>query len=121
MISYVLRIASPVEPVERMQEVIRQLTGIGGGRSLGFGPKRVRSLPDGVSQVLAEYLENRNERLEREKHSQPAVERKEKEEKTPVKELPLLKVGDLCPECGQAAVINEEGCRKCYSCGYSEC
>ena len=30
-------------------------------------------------------------------------------------------IGDLCPECGVAAVINEEGCRKCYSCGYSEC
>jgi ribonucleoside-diphosphate reductase alpha chain len=36
-------------------------------------------------------------------------------------ELPLTRVGDLCPECGQAAVINEEGCRKCYACGYSEC
>ena len=33
----------------------------------------------------------------------------------------MLKIGDLCPECGQAAVVNEEGCRKCYSCGYSEC
>jgi len=33
----------------------------------------------------------------------------------------LLKIGDLCPECGQAAVVNEEGCRKCYACGYSEC
>jgi hypothetical protein len=32
-----------------------------------------------------------------------------------------LEVGDLCPECGQAALVNEEGCRKCYSCGYSEC
>ena len=32
-----------------------------------------------------------------------------------------LKIGDLCPECGEAAVVNEEGCRKCYACGYSEC
>ena len=30
------------------------------------------------------------------------------------------KIGDLCPECGEAAVVNEEGCRKCYACGYSE-
>ena len=28
---------------------------------------------------------------------------------------------DLCPECGEASVVNEEGCRKCYSCGFSEC
>jgi len=32
-----------------------------------------------------------------------------------------FRIGDLCPECGQAAVVNEEGCRKCYACGYSEC
>ena len=32
-----------------------------------------------------------------------------------------VKIGDLCPECGEAAVVNEEGCRKCYACGYSEC
>jgi predicted RNA-binding Zn-ribbon protein involved in translation (DUF1610 family) len=25
-----------------------------------------------------------------------------------------MKIGDLCPECGEAAVVNEEGCRKCY-------
>ena len=31
------------------------------------------------------------------------------------------RTGELCPECGQATLINEEGCRKCYTCGYSEC
>ncbi|HJS28393.1 MAG TPA: hypothetical protein VJ768_02140, partial [Anaerolineales bacterium] len=36
-------------------------------------------------------------------------------------DTPFLKIGDLCPDCGQAAVINEEGCRKCYACGFSEC
>ena len=28
---------------------------------------------------------------------------------------------DLCPECGGGSLAYEEGCRKCYSCGYSEC
>ncbi len=56
LISYVLRLASPIPPRERLAEVVRQLSGIGGGRSLGFGPNRVRSLPDGVGQVLDEYL-----------------------------------------------------------------
>jgi hypothetical protein len=32
-----------------------------------------------------------------------------------------MRIGDLCPECGEAAVVSEEGCRKCYACGYSEC
>jgi ribonucleoside-diphosphate reductase alpha chain len=34
---------------------------------------------------------------------------------------PMLQFGDLCPECGQATMVNEEGCHKCYSCGFSEC
>ena len=61
--SYTLRISSMVEPVQRLRDMVSQLGGIGGGRSLGFGPKRVRSLPDGVSQVLEEYLKEREERL----------------------------------------------------------
>jgi ribonucleoside-diphosphate reductase alpha chain len=60
MISYILRIASPVEPLNRLREVVRQLGGIGGGRSLGFGPNRVRSLPDGVGQVIDMYLREKD-------------------------------------------------------------
>jgi len=130
LISYILRLSSPVAPRERLKEVFRQLSGIGGGRSLGFGPKRVRSLPDGVAQLLAEYLENKEiENGEQsaeeaggngfhymnESAQTAAVEGVQAEQQS------LFKIGDLCPECGQAAVVNEEGCRKCYSCGYSEC
>ncbi len=28
---------------------------------------------------------------------------------------------DICPDCGAASLAYEEGCKKCYSCGYSEC
>ena len=28
---------------------------------------------------------------------------------------------DLCPKIGEAALAFEEGCKKCYGCGYSEC
>jgi ribonucleoside-diphosphate reductase alpha chain len=28
---------------------------------------------------------------------------------------------DLCPKCGEASLVFEESCKKCYSCGYSEC
>ncbi len=28
---------------------------------------------------------------------------------------------DICPECGSGTFAYEEGCKKCYSCGYSEC
>ena len=28
---------------------------------------------------------------------------------------------DMCPECGTISLIRAEGCRKCLTCGYSEC
>jgi ribonucleotide reductase alpha subunit len=120
LVSYILRLASPVEPSLRLNEVYRQLAGIGGGRSLGFGPNRVRSLPDGLAQALEDYLSQRTTRMA----AAPSAPVPEVVPAVPVSQpvsQPLLKIGDLCPECGQAAVVNEEGCRKCYACGYSEC
>ncbi|GAB4541290.1 MAG: vitamin B12-dependent ribonucleotide reductase [Anaerolineales bacterium] len=115
LISYILRMASPIAPVDRMRQVVIQLIGIGGGRSLGFGINRVRSLPDGIGQILDQYLSEKNGSAPQEIHAdgnghQPAHS-----------PSPAMKIGDLCPECGEAAVINEEGCRKCYACGFSEC
>jgi len=130
LISYILRLSSSVGARERLTEVWRQLSGIGGGRSLGFGPNRVRSLPDGVAQLLAEYLENTQNGEDKESAESEGGNgfrymsesaRSVSQEEIPAEQGHLFKVGDLCPECGQAAVVNEEGCRKCYSCGFSEC
>jgi ribonucleoside-diphosphate reductase alpha chain len=135
LISYILRMNSPIEPRKRLGEVVRQMEGIGGGRSLGLGPNRVRSLPDGISQVLDEYLcgdlpglPSRQVAVTADSSaetSQGALDAGEHAIAGPVPgQMSLLPVnlkGDLCPECGQAAVVNEEGCRKCYACGYSEC
>ncbi len=115
LVSYILRLASPVEPRERLDEVVRQLSGIGGGRSMGFGPNRVRSLPDGVAHALVEYLQNITT------GETAYTEKTRAEPATGAMEQPYLKIGDLCPECGQAAMVNEEGCHKCYACGFSEC
>lgn len=106
--------ASPVAPIDRMREVVVQLIGIGGGRSLGFGPNRVRSLPDGIGQVLGGYLNEKNGVTVEEVKTNGNGNHVETS-------APKMKIGDICPECGEAAVINEEGCRKCYACGYSEC
>jgi len=116
LISYILRLASPVEPRERLKVVMEQLAGIGGGRSLGFGPNRVRSLPDGIAKALDEYLFQQHWEKE-----ESVVERPIEQIPMPGIDSPLHKIGELCPECGQATMINEEGCRKCYTCGHSEC
>jgi ribonucleoside-diphosphate reductase alpha chain len=105
LISLVLRIPSPLSASRRLRQVVRQLKGIGGGRALGFGRDRVRSLPDGVAQVLAEHL--------------GMVEPADADGTS--EQLKLFPAGDLCPDCGHAALVNEEGCRHCYSCGFSEC
>ncbi len=109
LISYVLRLSSPVAPRDRLKEVIRQLEGIGGGRPMGFGAQRVLSLPDGVSQVLKEFMEESDAVQEVMSNGRPAPQTQRR------------LIGDLCPDCGEATLVNEEGCRKCYTCGYSEC
>lgn len=120
LISYILRLASPVPPRDRLSEVVNQLSGIGGGRSLGFGPHRVRSLPDGVGQVLNEFLKGEMDPDE--------VERKltgfnnhEANQEWAQEKIDRKRMADLCPECGEATMVSEEGCRKCYTCGFSEC
>src|SRR5574341_10595 len=108
LISYILRLASTIAPRERLAEVVRQLAGIGGGRAIGFGPNRVASLPDGVARAIAEYL---NETTEAEARREATAQAG-----APAPGQLALKFGDLCPECGEAALVNEEGCKKCYAC-----
>lgn len=110
LISLVLRLPSPMSAMTRLRQVIDQLSGIGGGRPMGFGTQRVRSLPDGVAQALADYLGDKEGEVA------PAT----------VQEAPqpvqlAFEIGDLCPECGQATLVSEEGCRRCYTCGFTEC
>ncbi|MBM3121383.1 MAG: ribonucleoside-diphosphate reductase, adenosylcobalamin-dependent, partial [Chloroflexi bacterium] len=117
LMSYILRLASPVEPLKRLQEVYRQLWGIGGARSSGFGKQRVRSLPDAVAQVLGRHLDWLTE-------DQPATD--------PAPAVPDPEPlpepspwsgprADLCPECGEVSLVTTQGCASCIACGYSEC
>jgi ribonucleoside-diphosphate reductase alpha chain len=104
LISLILRLPSPFSAQRRLEEVISQLSRIGGGQPTGFGPAKILSLPDAVARTLAEHIG----------------------EVKPAQALPAVvnskkTIGDLCKECGQATFIYEEGCKKCLSCGYNEC
>ena len=114
LISLMLRLPSSLDANERLNQMIDQLAGIGGGRSMGFGANRVRSLPDAIAQVLREHLNGSFEGEDAGETESPVVEQLP----LPIADRPI---GDLCPDCGQAAFIATEGCRKCYACGYSEC
>src|SRR5262249_32826730 len=131
LMSLILRMASPVSPVERVREIVKQITGIGGARSYGFGKRRVLSLPDAVGQALAEnYL---NVSYGSEEPGQGALmgiapqgvdEKLLELERGETKARSAAMQGspaDLCPTCGDSAFVRVEGCHTCYACGYSEC
>jgi ribonucleoside-diphosphate reductase alpha chain len=149
LMSLALRIPSSYPPKEVAQQIVDQLSGIGGASQRGFGPARVHSLADAVSKVIADHL-NQQELQQRSEEvlgngelrgngktegngktiSEPEIEKEQPSEevKEPVetgKEPLSLKVEDrrrdICPKCGVASFVYEEGCKKCYSCAYSEC
>lgn len=164
IISLVLRLQSPVESRERIRQIVAQLSGIGGMRSVGFGPNRVRSVPDALAKVLAEQFDfkvngrvvdapkkvsggdgeaTRTEALTNgnghalnsdamhadvvpAKVIEHAVEALSDIKPQMIEQLPLDAAethshADVCPQCGVASFVHEEGCSKCYSCGHAEC
>lgn len=144
MISLNLRLLGGLSPRERIKQIIAQLIGIGGARSVGFGENKVRSLPDAVAKILARHYGFRVNGLVEEKQAQAQngllngkIEngKESEDEKEDLVVLQQLTLGssvhaeeiagthlfDLCPECGSGSLAYEEGCRKCYSCGYAEC
>ncbi len=157
MISLNLRINGQLPSRERIRQIISQLIGIGGAKSVGFGENRVRSLPDAVAKVLAKHYNFRVNGSVEDKmvnslpkesatsHNEPVVqtnghtngtaqanganghlqEENKEPEVTKIEQLSLHGAStglfDLCPECGSGTLAYEEGCKKCYSCGYSEC
>jgi ribonucleoside-diphosphate reductase alpha chain len=114
--SLVLRLSSPLSPRERVSEIVAQLGGIGGPRSLGFGKNRVRSLPDALAQALEEQYLGGPDSFEEEHpavHHHPSAQAGVRSRKEVA--------ADLCPSCGNTSLQAIEGCQTCYSCGHSEC
>jgi len=116
LMSLVLRIASPLTPMERLKEIQSQLGGIGGSRQHGFGKNAVRSLPDAIALAIDEVLKVRSE----------VTESVEGESVVGLIAQESLDLGtkihaDICPNCGEATFIREEGCMHCTSCGHSQC
>ncbi|MGH7246370.1 MAG: adenosylcobalamin-dependent ribonucleoside-diphosphate reductase [Candidatus Levyibacteriota bacterium] len=142
MISLNLRVNGMLSPRERIRQVVAQLSGIGGSKSIGFGANRVRSLPDAVAKVLAQHFNfSVNGKVEDKAiiqevqvngtvpqangHTQEVIKVSEAQAPLPLAmkadEHPSTNLYDICPECGVSSFAYQEGCKKCFSCGYSEC
>lgn len=121
MISLALRYSANFTAINRVTDIINQLKGIGGARTLGFGKNRIRSLPDAVAKVLSMHYNLNGEIKKTEKTAAPKLV-------TEATQTSLIEPArdsnasfDICPSCGEANLVHEEGCKKCYGCGYSEC
>jgi ribonucleoside-diphosphate reductase alpha chain len=148
MISLNLRLNGALAPRERIKQVVAQLIGIGGARSVGFGENKVRSLPDAIAKVLSKHFEFKVNGVVEDKNPSShggvanshivhpiAADAAPKDDIIKIEQLSLqtpngslstadetaTSLYDLCPECGAASFAYEEGCKKCYACGYSEC
>lgn len=107
MISGWLR--ASLDPMRTVKEIVVQLIGIGGAKSIGFGKNKVSSVPDAVAKVLAEEFD-----LQVRSNGTDVVEEAKKE-------ITVFSYVNMCPECGNSSLVSEEGCSKCYTCGYSVC
>lgn len=144
LISLNLQLPSPMSSEERAWEMADQLRGIGGSRTIGFGQGQVKSLPDAVGQVLLKHLQrdvtptangnghsNGHLSSAAEAVAPPAVQ-VAPESASPAAAAAVTAqqmldnntvqlTGNLCPGCGCNSLIHQEGCRKCFICGHSEC
>lgn len=116
------------------EAVAEELVGIGGSRSVGFGPHRIRSVPDAIGQFLFEfltspaYLESQQSAVVQEAlsfDSESSSTTTQHRSEAPATDHGNGKQGkvrfNLCPSCGMYAFGNFEGCAKCLACGHSEC
>ena len=123
LISLSLRSGIPITAVRD------QLRGISCDRAVGVGPQKVLSAPDAIAQAIERYL----------------AEKAGVQEELPI-DVPVTAgtgteavAGSMpggqshhyvdhtaatlgaCPDCGAGQLVFEEGCKKCYVCGFSEC
>jgi ribonucleotide reductase alpha subunit/intein/homing endonuclease len=137
MISLSLRTTEPHNRREMLRLIIEQLRDIGGSRSVGFGMERVTSLPDAVARAMEDTYFPKTEALQLQIPMMDIPVTKSVAEKKSTNgngngnghshdhDEPLLTSdysgADLCPSCGTISLIRAEGCRRCLTCGYTEC
>ncbi len=177
VISTALRFHGGVDRIEKAKEIAEQLAGIGGRRSVGFGPNKILSLPDAVAAAFslhlglrvngfgpkAEFSGNNNNSLttqaetvgtksdlagavmaaqvsirssdenQNDDHTMASAESylasNHQADNVLGQQLFLEnsasngghKHADICPSCGANSFVYQEGCAKCFSCGFSEC
>ncbi len=140
MISLQLRTTAPQNRLQMLKLIIDQLQGIGGSRSVGMGPNRVTSLPDAVAGALYAHFfpQDRVQQMslfmpqmdvpmlsdmmpEMNVHEHHHSENGHGETYSNGSTGGYIRGAEICPSCGTVSLLRVEGCKKCGTCGYSEC
>ena len=118
LISLSLRSGIPITAVRD------QLRGISCDRAVGVGPNKVLSAPDAIAQAIEQYLIEKEGVQEELPITAPAPTQTASAQAKPAYKSHVSN-GDhvlgACPACNASQLAYEEGCKKCYVCGYSEC
>jgi ribonucleoside-diphosphate reductase alpha chain len=103
LISTILRMQSDILPAARIAEIIEQLRGIGGSRTIRdqVTKRAVASLPDAVAISLEALCTD--------------------QQNASATSILHNTLRDICPSCHTANLIRVEGCNSCTNCGYSAC
>ena len=123
LISLALRSGIPITAVKG------QLRGISCDRAVGVGVQKVLSAPDAIAQALEKYLAEKDG-VQAELPigvTQPVGAEAPAAAASPAAPATTGYVDrnaaalGACPSCGSSHLAYEEGCKKCYVCGFSEC
>ena len=112
-----------------VQDVIKQLKGIGGPSPIWENGTQILSTPDAIAKAIEWYLDER-EGKKKSQNSQPhfslydtsIAQQSVQEISTSGKRLYINNKKSIttCPECG-STVYHESGCVTCPACGYAKC
>lgn len=103
------------------EAIVDQLEGIGGRTSVGYGPKRVRSVADAIAKAMQQVWlspeggSGASHAAAPEQAAAASVTHAGHTDDGPQRR------GDLCPACGEYSMLYQEGCVTCTNCGHSEC
>ena len=106
-------------------ELVTHFSGIGGSSSVGFGDRRITSVPDAIAKALIEHSETFPMRKTAYSEwaattgQETATTVKEEVERPALRTFSVEK--DLCPSCHQHSLVRTGGCYECEACGYSKC
>lgn len=107
-------------------ELVKTLRGINGGLYGSYQGRFVTSKADLIAVALETTSKTQTPEADRKAAQMPPDDHMVPQAMQRAMTAPIQhtqpKTGlSRCPECGDQNLVREEGCTKCYSCGYSKC